>query len=560
MLRIQLQLRHRLGVTVALPAVPLRLSLPPSPSAPAWLPGPHRLPHLRRPRLRLRTVVYAVLLVPPLLLALVLLYGGVPPSYADVWQQERALPQHHWRSTNTRISSAERGVRSTPPANGEAQGTYLRFPDHVCGHGLNNVLQEAILTTHLTLTASARTPVFEPYTWSRLPLPYTLYDFALRPTRVPLSAFVGGVLAGVVGVEDVGNATRTRRAVSAAYFEHVCAPSEVVEVVYGLDAPAHDSIADDEDDDTVSCVRACVRGVCIVLCVANWVFFSVRRFFGAQERIGPVLGEVLAGPVLRGFAWSPLVDRAVARSVQGAPPPARNTTHSGKGNEGRKEDGKGDKEQGGDAPMLPGVLALHLRRGDYGRHCVRLARWGAPYLGVNAALRDPFDPVRARGGGAGVQEDGGGHGGGDGEDDEGMDGERGEEERERYYLKHCLPSIEQVVRRLRAVRAQYDAEADDNTTTTANTGHAHRLKHVYVLTNGWPAFVDALRGALLADGWARVVATPDLAEEQGVSVAVDMALAVRAEVFVGNGFSSLSANIVLLRMARGVGGAANRLL
>jgi hypothetical protein len=106
---------------------------------------------------------------------------------------------------------------------------------------------------------SARTPVFEPYTWSRLPLPYTLYDFALRPTRVPLSAFVGGVLAGAAGVDDpipdgegAGNATRTRtrRAVSAAYFEHVCAPSEVVEVVYGLDAPAHDFIADDEDDDT----------------------------------------------------------------------------------------------------------------------------------------------------------------------------------------------------------------------------------------------------------------------------------------------------------------------
>ncbi|KAF8200149.1 hypothetical protein BJ912DRAFT_1038696 [Pholiota molesta] len=631
------------------------------------------------------------------------------------------------------------------PSGWRGTGDVPALPGPRLGHGLNNVLQEAcvplsllihpthpppvgaythqprthsILTTHLTLTASARTPVFEPYTWSRLPLPYTLYDFALRPTRVPLSAFVGGVLAGAAGVDDgdpastkdtdtdAGNATRTRRAVSAAYFEHVCAPSEVVEVVYGLAAPDVDdhervltpprlrtheaAVAANASVPTLNpdagkrapytytyphpapgppadgrAILAWfarrlqapdVRGArCVVVREDPARARGARRvfdaeFFGVQERIGPVLGEVLASPVMRGFAWAPLVDRAVKRSVRGAfgallpddtdmnsnsatntninsensPRLARNTTHLEAGKDENRKDEQEQKANSADNSMLPGVLALHLRRGDYGRHCVRLARWGAPYLGVNAVLADKFDPVRTRGGAEAGEEDAGGN------------GERGEEEREkeseRYYLEHCLPSIEQVVRRLRAVRAEYEDEDEVNKTSTltsnspslhldsvshnntlsTTTAHARqewRLRHVYVLTNGWPAFVDALRGALLADGWASVVATPDLAaahprlaspvpnpnsnynarpnpdpdanaqpnwgagvladlwrwaewglpvgwgrgagagqvregdgafaglsrEEQGVGVAVDMALAVRAEVFVGNG-------------------------
>ena len=43
---------------------------------------------------------------------------------------------------------------------------------------------------------SNRVYVFEDYTWSHLPFPYTLYDFALRSTRIPLNAFVVGPLPG----------------------------------------------------------------------------------------------------------------------------------------------------------------------------------------------------------------------------------------------------------------------------------------------------------------------------------------------------------------------------
>src|SRR5258705_6123 len=41
-----------------------------------------------------------------------------------------------------------------------------------------------------------RSFVFEDYVWSHTPFPYTIYDFALRPKRIPLNAFISGPTAG----------------------------------------------------------------------------------------------------------------------------------------------------------------------------------------------------------------------------------------------------------------------------------------------------------------------------------------------------------------------------
>lgn len=46
----------------------------------------------------------------------------------------------------------------------------------------------------------------------------------------------------------------------------------------------------------------------------------------------------------------------------------------------REERGEGDTHT-----PLEGMLALHLRRGDYEKHCVLLREWGAGFLGVNEA-------------------------------------------------------------------------------------------------------------------------------------------------------------------------------
>ena len=61
---------------------------------------------------------------------------------------------------------------------------------------------------------------------------------------------------------------------------------------------------------------------------------------------------------------------------------------------------------------------------------------------------------------------------------------------------------------------------------------------MYVLSNEWAWALGELKDALAKDGWTDVVSTVDVqldAEQYYVSMAVDMAIAARAEVFVGNG-------------------------
>jgi hypothetical protein len=172
-------------------------------------------------------------------------------------------------------------------------------------------------------------------------------------------------------------------------------------------------------------------------------------------------------------------------------------------------------------------------------------------------------------------------------------------EHEGYYLEHCLPTIAQIASKLNALREE-------------NPG----LRRVYVLSNGWGWWLDGLRRELVGEagkegkaggGWDDLKSSGDLKldGEQGyVGMAVDMAIAEKAEVFVGNGvscsscpflrtffffspptpttspfslsllvqknqeltttsllqFSSLSSNVVMLRMAKGLDPSSNRFL
>ena len=136
----------------------------------------------------------------PILLVCGVLWSGVPPTYSLYWQFERTLPQHNL---------------SLPPPEGQ-NGSYVRFSNSLWGHGWNNVLQERVLLSHLAFLSN-RSYVFEPYVWSRAPFPYTLYDFALRPSRIPLNAIVSGPGAGGGQIAP--------RAISSEWWETVC-PSD----------------------------------------------------------------------------------------------------------------------------------------------------------------------------------------------------------------------------------------------------------------------------------------------------------------------------------------------
>ncbi|KIJ64194.1 hypothetical protein HYDPIDRAFT_90909 [Hydnomerulius pinastri MD-312] len=427
----------------------------------------------------LRRILFS-LLCAPILALLAILCQGVPPSYNDIRIFERRLPQHSVAA----LTGAGRQPR------------YLRFPGHLWGHGLNNVMQEALLMSYLAYVSNLSF-VFEDYTWSHTPLPWAIYDFALRPAKIPLNAIISGPTAG----GPMTNASQAPLAVSADFYEHVCSSPDVVPyVISSADAP--------NDADGAVIIEwwmeqlTSVQEPCIEIDSSAHDLFD--RFLFGGPRILSLWESLAASPILSDFTWSPLVQAAVARNFALLQPRAAKDIYTA-----------------GSEPTLHGLVAIHLRRGDYKRHCPNLAKWGAEYMGFNQhpALIDRFDPAPY------------------------ADDARS---KEAYYLEHCLPTTEQLVARLHEIRLEHP-----------------ELRRVYVLSNDWAWALEGLKEALEEDGWEDFVSSVDIqldAEQYYVSMAVDMAIAEKAEVFVGNGFSSLSSNVVMLRMAKGMDVRSNRFL
>ncbi|KAF9035542.1 hypothetical protein BJ165DRAFT_1509905 [Panaeolus papilionaceus] len=602
---------------------------------------------LSSPRRILSTLLWALLAAPVVLLVCVLLYGGVPPGYGDVRRAERAWIDFHAGAGRLGGAGGGAGVE------GEEEGRgYLRFKDHIWGHGFNNVLQEVLFTSYLAHTLN-RTYVFEDYIWSRLPLPYTIYDFTLRPTRVPMGAFLSGALVG----EDVvvsgyprsalssssgsghilsssspecnmanpthsNSTTREKLAIPAEYFENVCRPEDTFVLEYDFPSPASspsplnvdcDSgtamssgrAVDDEEYDLRG-PREGLDGVDIF----KWWAWRVRQedmrdrkcvevrerkrrvfdaFFFGSTRLLPLYPGLRESPVLKGFKWSGIIrgaaDKIVRRMVEGGHGGTSTSDSSSPCSSKRHPYLPSSPTPSARTPSLPnpspapssttttntttqlslpptpipipGLVALHLRRGDYKRHCARLAGWESRYMGFNRfeGLVDRFEPW------------------GEDEAEQKRDQEHSDEEpnsdpkkeRMAHYIKHCLPSIPQIVKRLGQVREDH-VPGLSNGNVTDTTPLPHTLNQVYILTNAWPSYISSLRLALQHEGWGNVWSTADFEgeldrRERGVAVGVDMALAVeKAEVFVGNGFSSMSANVVMLRLAGGFDVSTNRFL
>jgi hypothetical protein len=82
---------------------------------------------------------------------------------------------------------------------------------------LHSQIINRLLTAQLA-HLSDRAYVFEDYVWSKLPFPYTLYDYSLRPTRIPINAFVSGFMAGAeVKTDDAAGTASGRNSVSFSF-------------------------------------------------------------------------------------------------------------------------------------------------------------------------------------------------------------------------------------------------------------------------------------------------------------------------------------------------------
>ncbi|KAG6817112.1 hypothetical protein H0H87_012633 [Tephrocybe sp. NHM501043] len=312
---------------------------------------------------------------------------------------------------------------------------------------------------------SGRAFIFEDYVWSHLPFRYTLYDFALRPVRLPLNSFISGPTAG--------GPVPHHTAASAAFWDLVCAGRQ--RIISSKDSPSTAS-GKEIVNWWVERLKT-VQDECVEIDSTDKVIFDIA--FYDSDRIVSLWPEFSLSPIMKNFMWSPLVHSAVLRNFAVLHPESIEALYNLSAN-----------------TALTGLLAVHLRRGDYRRHCPRLAGWKSHYNGLNQfpELPDKFNstPYAYK-----------------------------SKDYYNYYMEHCLPTVEQLVSRLDAIRREN-----------------HGLKRVYVLTNAWGFWLNGLKAALLKDGWEDLKSTHDLSldpKQTQVAAAVDMAIAERSQVFVGNG-------------------------
>lgn len=277
----------------------------------------------------------------------------------------------------------------------------------------------------------------------------------------------------------------------------------------------------------------------------------VDRFFG-NRRYWPVWPILRDSPLITHFSWSPLVLLGIEanKELLGLPrlpffsdlqpPLSFSPSLSPIGLRAHKDE---------QFDIIPGLLVLHVRRGDFSYHCDGLAHWGSDWQGIIQLATDGMPDTFER------------------EKPTSEHWEEGKYETDvlPIYKRRCYPTIEQIVHRVREIRLEHP-----------------RLNRIYVMTNGKHDWLQELRLSLLIDSdshvinvgseteveelklgeWEEVKTSRDMIldwEQKHVSVSVDAAIAMRADVLIGNGWSSLSGDVIMLRMAKGVPRENNRL-
>lgn len=247
--------------------------------------------------------------------------------------------------------------------------------------------------------------------------------------------------------------------------------------------------------------------------------------YGKKERLLSIWPYMSTLPVLSHWEWSPLVRDAFTTNHGVIYPPSVQSPEAQDSREVR---------------IMPGLLVIHLRRGDFAGHCRYLAKATSQWNAFNSfpELPDKYDDqVHA--------------------DTLLSDYEAA--------MAHCYPSIAQIVDKVKTVRED-SREA---------------LEYLYIMSNGADSWVTELILALHdLGGWKHIGSNRDLRltwEQTFVAQALDMLVAQKAHVFIGNGvsrppqsgfllltgrcrhqWSSLSSNIVMLRTVNGLPPESNR--
>ncbi|KAG8956286.1 hypothetical protein FRC04_004366 [Tulasnella sp. 424] len=433
------------------------------------------------------------------------------PTYEDIKRYESRLPQHDL---------------DLPFPEGR-DGRYVKFVPYT-GYGLNNELQDIIMVSQIALLAN-RGYVFQPYIWSTNSFTPVVMELNLnfRSAQIPLNAFISGPIsgndrwkvdAGTQNASVSGEATlppqpSPPRSISYDWWEVVCPPERRVFVdvletrkELGIEwgAPVKDII-----ERWAQKLRA-MNDTCVEVSGDRLFTF----FDYGEKRLLSAWDILSTSPVLKQLTWSPLVNSILYGNLALLqPPPSRSTA-------------------GYDVipHNLKGLLAVHIRRGDFYKPCMDRLKYNSEYNGWNSFpdYPDVFDPPPPSQSAASALTS---------------------SPRADSYMRHCYPTLDQIVDRINLVRDEWHQQ----------TGQT--LDRVYVMTNAKREFLAELKRRLTTAmsgptdrSWKAVVTTKDLSVPNysaEVIVGADMLIGEKAEVFIGNGFSSLSSNINLIRRSNG---------
>ncbi|KAJ6589134.1 hypothetical protein B0H19DRAFT_1206159 [Mycena capillaripes] len=376
-------------------------------------------------------------------------------------------------------------------------GRYVKFSNEFKDVGWNNCLNERLMNAHLAYM-SKRAYVFSEYVWAPVHYPWPPVQQPDGGPRTPLNALLSGPMAG--GLWDEGD--DAPRSISERWFDVVCPTSER-RLIYTPDVkPAVANLDGDAlfvhwQNILLEAPERCIEVIPPTPDIDHlpqtfdlWLW-GTKRVLSLWETFSKSPTSRLLGP-------SPIVTAAISRNDYLFLPRGPRPPHP--------------------APRDPyaRMLAIHLRRGDYLVHCPNLAAWNSTYYGWTQlpSLPDLFTPLP---------------------DDE--------PERIDKMLVHCLPTIAQIVQRVHDARNDYVA-----------AGPGRLLDVLYLLTNEQGPWLDEVKDEFKTAGWLTIVTTRDLQldpEQMEVSMVIDMQLARKAAVFIGNGWSSFTSNIVHQRLVDG---------
>ncbi|KAI0652646.1 hypothetical protein C8Q79DRAFT_897559 [Trametes meyenii] len=365
-------------------------------------------------------------------------------------------------------------------------------------------MQEHLLNAHLAYK-SGRSFVFDNYTWNKDGSDYSDFSGRLIPSRVPLAALIRGPAAG--GPFPPGDPSP--RAVVKEYFDQVCPKGQRQMIKSDEITDIYNSEANKMLETGVEKLKTLPR--CVEIDETSFTQIFNIWLFGST-RVLSIWDSLKTSPILTEFRWSQLIEDAFTANRHLFSKISWWSTLFFSRNAYPYD-------------MIPGLLVLHIRRGDFEEHCMHFATYQSEYNGFNQfpELPERFDPP-ARSATNEVTEEG-----------------------IQTYLRHCFPSIPQIVQRVKEVRG-----------TRAGKG----LKYIYIMTNGKKPWVAELKDALAkTGGWEKIASSRDLVlnwEQQYVAQSVDMLVGQRAQALIGNGFSSLTSNIVMLRMAQDFPPDSNR--